>query len=288
MAINEDYVREVAREQMLPNARFRNEFIRLAEQDPGAFYSRYGIPRPVAPPGLQPSWINPAMLQFAQQYGGQYQPSQTIEDIFRQGGSWDGEGTGVSDSSGTTGFGGGMLGNDPNLGAVLGALGSLGGIQGANIAGQAISGTPSSLGHAVTGAIAGQFGPLGVLGHQAVTGTLSPTNATMAAIAAVNPSLAATIALGRGLYGIFNPTPTMSQTDTATSNTDGAMSGPGGYGFGVMGSGFGPDQQEADNPGSGGYGIGLGGAIGDVGAVGEGANGPASSGEGEASDGMGW
>jgi len=142
-----DDIRKVAEQRQFrtggTNARFREEFIRRNMENPGAFYQNYG------------SELNntPQTEQLAQT-ATVATPTPTEGDTFTYAGKDSGGGYYSTDNnvSSNVGIGtGGLLGNNPHTGQVVGmGLGLLGAPM-SNVLGQAISGTPQTMESAVRG-----------------------------------------------------------------------------------------------------------------------------------------
>lgn len=209
MPIKYDYLINKTNEQKLPNARLRNEFIRAANQDPGAFYSKYGYPTPTPPsmeaPGAATVAPSPIPVSQEQGLGQMFNPSPYMTgDTIGMEQDARGIGRGLTD-------GRGILGDDPALGGILGGALGLSGLKNAGLAGQVLSGTPRSMMNAGIGTVAGKVlgpyaGPV-MMAAQSMMSGKAPSAANIAKMALGFTPLAPLVGaynLGQGVVGYLS------------------------------------------------------------------------------------
>lgn len=205
MPINYDYLMNKTNEQKLPNARLRNEFIRAANQDPGAFYDKYGYPTPTPPQTEAPRAATGA-------------PGPSLAGMFNPSPYMMGDTVGMGQDAATNVGGGrgvmngrGLLGRDPALGGIIGSVLGMGGVQNSGLAGQMLSGTPQSMLNAGIGTLAGKTlgryaGPA-MMGLQSLMSGKAPSASSMAKMAlSFTPAapLVGAYNLGQGVVGYLS------------------------------------------------------------------------------------
>jgi len=178
-----DDILRVATTRQFPNAKFRGDFIREQMQNQGKFYDTYGS-------GLQQQ--AQATQPITQPYTAPYtQPPQLgvgLSSTFSNTPSNSPSPTG-------TPVMGGIFGNSPNAGSVLGTGLGLAGAPFSNVLGQALSGTPNSIQDAAIGTMGSQafgknWGPLsGGLSH-AISGKMPTFEQGAMLAASAIPSVA--------------------------------------------------------------------------------------------------
>lgn len=254
MALYED-IQKVASTRQSPNARFRSEFIRSNMQNPGGFYKQFGADLNNPMGGTQ------SFNQPTQQL--QTLPEGSFGNLYNRGIS----NSGSSDRSNVYGeqtdrqATGGLMGNSPAMGGLIGTgLGALGAPV-PNVLGQAISGTPESLERAVKGTMTGMGTSLlarelglapGLVGlgvNSLMSGELPGLKDVAMAAALSNPATA----IPAALYSTYKNINSMMGENYRNNEKYGLTGNANTWGAPTIGSklGFSPSNQMKEDDGTG-------------------------------------
>lgn len=264
MALYED-IQKIASTRQSPNARFRSEFIRSNMQNPGGFYKQFGADLNNPMGGTQ------SFTQPTQQL--QTMPESSFGNLYNNnnqssGGSRSNTYGEQTDRTAT----GGLFGNSPAMGGLIGTgLGALG-VPMSGVLGQAVSGTPGSLEGALQGTMKGmgasllanELGlPTGLVGmgiNSLMSGKLPGMGDIAMSAALSNPATAVPAAL----YSAYKNVNSMMGENYRNNEMYGLTGNPNTWGAPTIGStlGFSNTNQMKNEDGTGlslnpAYGLGF-------------------------------